>query len=310
MTDLVEQRLDALVTARLASSADDTAVEVARALRRFAPGTVDDGAWTQRIEHAFARVPQPLDADAIARVLGKAAPTTWAKLADRHLPLLALDAPVDDAKVIARIKDRDTWTGAIAGRLLGLWSHGPPPSLSTVCDAFAWRQLELRGKPKRCPPEVRAVFLQRELGTNAAPPDRLLRLYVARELGVARAELRALRDALVRHWLVGAAIGPRAAPPPVFPAEVRSIANTATEGAFGDRKVFISAVWDELRQRPTWSTLSLDEFKRRLVSAHQAGDLVLARADLVAAMDPALVAASETLADGASFHFIVREDRP
>jgi hypothetical protein len=33
--------------------------------------------------------------------------------------------------------------------------------------------------------------------------------------------------------------------------------------------------------------------------------VVLARADLVAAMDPAAVAASETVTDGATFHFVV-----
>jgi hypothetical protein len=32
---------------------------------------------------------------------------------------------------------------------------------------------------------------------------------------------------------------------------------------------------------------------------------VLCRADLVTAMDPALVAASETLTDGAAFHFVL-----
>jgi hypothetical protein len=43
------------------------------------------------------------------------------------------------------------------------------------------------------------------------------------------------------------------------------------------------------------------------VSAHRQRELELARADLVAAMDPTLVAASETRTDGATFHFIVRE---
>ena len=33
--------------------------------------------------------------------------------------------------------------------------------------------------------------------------------------------------------------------------------------------------------------------------------IVLARADLVAAMDPAMVAASETVMDGATFHFLL-----
>jgi hypothetical protein len=66
-------------------------------------------------------------------------------------------------------------------------------------------------------------------------------------------------------------------------------------------------VWHELRKRPRWSAITLDELKARLVAAHRAGELVLARADLVAAMDPALVAASEITTDGASFHFIVKE---
>jgi hypothetical protein len=76
---------------------------------------------------------------------------------------------------------------------------------------------------------------------------------------------------------------------------------------FGDRKVFISAVWDALRATPAWAALELDELKARLVAAHRSRELVLARADLVAAMDPALVAASETRTDGATFHFVIRE---
>ena len=49
-----------------------------------------------------------------------------------------------------------------------------------------------------------------------------------------------------------------------------------------------------------------DELKERLFEAHRRGELELARADLVAAMDPALVAASEMFGGGARFHFIVR----
>jgi hypothetical protein len=71
--------------------------------------------------------------------------------------------------------------------------------------------------------------------------------------------------------------------------------------------VFVSAVWHELRQDPRWSAISLRDFKARLVAAHRAGELSLARADLVAAMDPELVAVSEIISDGASFHFLVKE---
>ncbi|HEX7842885.1 MAG TPA: hypothetical protein VF469_35670, partial [Kofleriaceae bacterium] len=93
-----------------------------------------------------------------------------------------------------------------------------------------------------------------------------------------------------------------------FADDVRRAAGAATDGWFGDRKVFVSAVWDQLRKGPRWAELALPEFKSRLVAAHRAGELELARADLVAAMDPALVAASEIAADGASFHFLVQDE--
>jgi len=82
---------------------------------------------------------------------------------------------------------------------------------------------------------------------------------------------------------------------------------TTTPGAmFGPRKVFISAVWDALS--PTAAKgLDLPGFKRRLLDARRAGRISLARADLVAAMDPDLVRQSETHDDGAEFHFVVRD---
>ena len=122
-----------------------------------------------------------------------------------------------------------------------------------------------------------------------------------------RADARVLLDALVRMWVDGRQVGSAATEPaPAFAETVRDVARAAREGVFGDRKVFIASVWNELR-RGRWPTMSLADFKTRLVAAHRAGDLALARADLVAAMDPDLVAASETTTEGASFHFIVRE---
>jgi hypothetical protein len=88
---------------------------------------------------------------------------------------------------------------------------------------------------------------------------------------------------------------------------VRTAAQQAREGVFGERKVFISSVWNAIRAMPSWSALPLEDFKANLVAAHRKQELTLARADLVAAMDPALVASSETRTDGATFHFVVRE---
>ncbi len=89
---------------------------------------------------------------------------------------------------------------------------------------------------------------------------------------------------------------------------------------FGDRKVFIASLWTQMRgiEAQTDSTLidgaTIEHLKSWLLRARLltrdgtedgAPLVVLCRADLVAAMDPAQVAASETVTDGAVFHFVL-----
>jgi hypothetical protein len=84
--------------------------------------------------------------------------------------------------------------------------------------------------------------------------------------------------------------------------------------------VFIAAVWTQMvaieaRVGGTLTTgVTLEHFKAWLMRSrlytsdgteHGARLVVLCRADLVAAMDPARVAASEIVADGAAFHFVL-----
>ena len=290
---MIADRLETLVIARLATSKKKP--DVAKDLARFAPTTLGEADFREAVQSIVDR---GVDPSQLAARLGKHTAKTWQQLVEKALPAIALGVAPADTK---RLAGRDAWVAAIAARALGLWTDGPPPSLATVCDAYAWQQLALAGKPKRCPPEVRAVFIARTLGVEVSAPDRLLRIYAAAQLGAPRPELRALRDALVRNWLVGKQLGIQR-----FADEVQSIARATRTGVFGERKVFISSIWDELRKHPTWSTLTLDEFKARLVRAHRDGDLELARADLVGSLDPRLVSASETTADGTSFHFIVR----
>lgn len=71
---------------------------------------------------------------------------------------------------------------------------------------------------------------------------------------------------------------------------------------YGLRKVFLAAVHAALGGE---GAIHLEAFQRRMVSAHRAGLLVLARADLVAAMPPAAVASSEVSDGGAEFHFVL-----
>jgi hypothetical protein len=84
-----------------------------------------------------------------------------------------------------------------------------------------------------------------------------------------------------------------------------AIAQVPEAGRFGSRKVFVSAIWDALPAAER-ARQNLDSFKAQLFAAHRAQLLSLARADLVAAMPPAAVAASEIEpARGVTFHFVV-----
>ncbi|HVV85689.1 MAG TPA: hypothetical protein VHE35_21670, partial [Kofleriaceae bacterium] len=105
----------------------------------------------------------------------------------------------------------------------------------------------------------------------------------------------------------GASAGAATAAPPAkvpdFAAEVRAAAARATDGRFGPRKVFIASLWRDHAFRD----LSLDDFKARLLAAHRGGALTLARADLVAAMDPDLVRDSELAHGDSRYHFVEAE---
>jgi len=88
-------------------------------------------------------------------------------------------------------------------------------------------------------------------------------------------------------------------------AAVRRAVATIGPGAnqrYGTRKAFLAAVHAALGGE---GAIDLEAFKRRMVTAHRAGRLVLARADLVAAMPQAALAASEVSEGGAEFHFVL-----
>ena len=90
-----------------------------------------------------------------------------------------------------------------------------------------------------------------------------------------------------------------------FAASVQRAANASTEAQrFGDRKVFISEVAKNLGV----SRSELPAFKKKLLEARRAGQIQLARADLVEAMDPHQVDNSATVDNtdwgSEEYHFV------
>jgi hypothetical protein len=92
--------------------------------------------------------------------------------------------------------------------------------------------------------------------------------------------------------------------------EVNRVASLVpADGRFGQRKVFIAALFAALQTESlTCEECDLDDLKAFLV-ANRDGRLALARADLVGAMDPELVRQSEIRHLGCEFHFLIDQSR-
>ena len=150
------------------------------------------------------------------------------------------------------------------------------------------------------------LLVNRALGGGRSHElDQALRLLAAKHVGARRADAEGLRSAVVRRFVDGEAeaassAAPAGEPLASFASRVVAAARASTTGRFGDHKVFISHVHRSLGD----ASLDLEGFKARLVDAQRAASSSSARADLVEAMAPADVEASETRYLGATFHFV------
>ncbi|KFE71042.1 hypothetical protein DB31_3172 [Hyalangium minutum] len=250
--------------------------------------------------------------------------TTWKQLKRTHLVALALGlAP--SPSTLARLGRADGMRAVLVQKQLGLPAPGSQ-SLAQVRDALCWRQLGVETDKPFTLAAVQSVLLSRALeATRELAPSQALHQLAARSVGARRTDPESLRLATLRAWALPfgepAPAQPRApdsasAPPSAaatgaeatrqdeglhhFAERVLQVARGATEGRFGDDRVFISHVWRAM-QAP-----GLDEqsFKRRLIEANQKRLLSLSRADMVELMDPTELSASETRHLGATFHFI------
>jgi hypothetical protein len=132
-----------------------------------------------------------------------------------------------------------------------------------------------------------------------------MRVRIAQETGRSPFDPKVVRDARQRVAKELDAEIDRALrdPLPIVLAALRDIQDA---GRFGDRKVFIAALWAAVGRQ---IGMSLPEFKRWLLEQHRQQHLDLARADLVAAMPQDLVQRSEMQTEGprsgATYHFVI-----
>jgi hypothetical protein len=132
-----------------------------------------------------------------------------------------------------------------------------------------------------------------------------MRVQIAQETGRSPFDPKVVREA--RHRVaqkLDAEIA-RALRDPL-PAVLNALRDIHDEGRFGNRKVFIAALWDRIGRQVGMSLL---ELKRWLIEQHRQRRLELARADLIAAMPYDMVRRSEAHTEGAhsgaTFHFVI-----
>jgi hypothetical protein len=89
-----------------------------------------------------------------------------------------------------------------------------------------------------------------------------------------------------------------------------AIPMVGSDGRYGKDNVFVSALWQQVARDHRLPALSLDGFKRWLVTANRDQLVALARADLVDDMDARLVEDSEIEYLGATFHFVLDRREP
>ena len=196
----------------------------------------------------------------------------------------------------------------------------PVRSIGEAVNAWCWTLLGEAPRVDFPMGRLRRVLLEKTLGTqlrattlDAAKVGEWL---ATDAVGATKRDINTVRRALVGRWLSGEAERPRApepAPEPSMPADglsleawartVEALAAATASGRYGDERVFIASVWRSARDEDALHE-PLDAFKARLIEANRAGLLRLHRADLVGAMDPALVDESETRHLNAIFHFI------
>jgi hypothetical protein len=298
-----------------------TPTERQRALEAEIGALVQAGSLVRQRRAAYALSAAGRRA-ALAALGGTSLPTktTWRAIKSQQLFALALDVPRGPQPFTS-----DQRRAVVLARHRGV-EAGSPPSLATVKHALARRLLGLGPGAPLTVDAIIEVLFRRMLGSEAPIPMReALERLTSEALGAGTADLD---EVVLSRWLQGSEVVPLAqvralgwtdaratVPAPseprtelpgddgAFAMRVLAAARASKTGRFGDNKVFISHVLRQLTVEG-FAIDDTDSVKARLVAAHQGGLLSLSRADLVEAMAPEDVDASETRYRRATFHFV------
>ena len=188
------------------------------------------------------------------------------------------------------------------------------PTQKQAVDAFLWKQLDVDTDRAFGLTAVKELLLARALGGGGGmTATQMTQALPAKAVGARGGDAANLRLAGLQRLLESAdPPGETPQPPPEsetamaledFARAVQKSAAQSATGRFGTHKIFIAHAFDAFVIAYPDAACTLETFKTRLVEANRAGLLVLARADLVQAMDPGDVARSSTRYLNAEYHF-------
>jgi hypothetical protein len=246
------------------------------------------------------------------RLLGVAelpARMNWSRAIAKYLFPKAAGLSADAA---AKLDDGAKLTAFVLKRKYGLRAAAGS-TVSQVAEALVCKKLGFPGETTLV--GVFCAVLSKLMGPDRLKKEQIIEQLPLFETGLKARSADAVRRKVVRDWLSAATVPPQPPEPfdlPAFASTVLALAaGSPPQDRFHDNKVFIVALWRASQREPNLQRFSLPEFKQRLLEANAQHLLHLSRADMVQAMDPQLVADSETAHQNATFHFVLLEgDRP
>jgi hypothetical protein len=249
--------------------------------------------------------------------------TTWASLRKTYLPARALGVPVSTNALFKTFGSDVAFQAVLLKRAYDL-PITEIPKLDEATDALAWKLIGFDDVDQKFTlKSIKTALFNRALGDRQVADFKKAVIWLlAQRMGARRADVKELRDAVLRGWISREEADQQSSNPtaalqpahsdsaaglidlPWFATRVISAAATCSTGRFGDHKVFIAHVWQALQTDPEFQAMELATFKKHLAEANNARLLDLSRADLVQAMDPNDVHLSEVHYLNATFHFV------
>ena len=232
----------------------------------------------------------------------------WPMVKGKYLVPRALGLALGSEKTTKSISDSKSLAPLLLKRELRL-PVGTGTTLNAVFEAIACRQLGYLDHTTL--KELRPLLLAKAVGSETPVSAEEAETVVPRILlSTKQNGIAGLQAIALAGWADTATpeLVPELFDLEMFANTVKSAARRCPTGQFGDGKVFISHVWNQLRNESQFAPLGIDGFKQKLVEANQSRLLNLLPADLNQAFDPADLTDSHTTQRNSTYHLIATGD--